>query len=140
MENVKQSNTPVRIHMVSYRYEVSESLFETILSSAMDLRGMPPEDPMPVSPEEELMMGIMSDDASDSGYFVKPADPNMTEAVRHTPDGENEGFEKIELFSEGLLVYTPDGEDAQISLAYDESELAGMEGAHSVLTDFWSAR
>ena len=130
----KQSQTPVRVRMISYRYEVAESLFDTILRSATGVHTLLPDDPpTPVSPEEELLMGIFEDDDSDSGFFVKPADPKMTNIVREAA-GENEDLEKLELFTEGLLVYTPDGEDAQISLAYDESELTGMEGAHSVLT------
>lgn len=132
-----QSQTPVRIRMISYRYEVAESLFETILRSATGItHGLPPmENLKAVSPEEELLMGIFADDDSDSGFFVRPAKPRAMEAV-HDPstDEEDDGLEKLELYSEGLLVYTPDGDDAQISLAYDESELTGMDGAHSVLT------
>ncbi len=131
-----QSQTPVRIRMISYRYEVAESLFETILRSAAGItHGLPPieEGLKAVSPEEELLMGIFADDDSDSGFFVKPADyPPMEDVC--DPAAEDDGLEKLELYTEGLLVYTPDGEGAQISLAYDESELTGMEGAHSVLT------
>ncbi len=129
-----QSQTPVRVRMVTYRYEVAASLFDSIIRSAMGDHSMTPDTLMPLSPEEELLMGIMDDDDSDLGYFVRPADPDKTEAVRHAPETDEDGFEKLELYTEGLLVYTPDGNDAQISLAYDESELTGMDGAHSVLT------
>ncbi len=132
-----QSQTPVRIRMMSYRYEVAESLFDTILRSAAGIQhGLPPidEPPMPVSPEEELLMGIFSDDDGGAGFFVKPADPRMTQAACGLVDDDEEGLEKLELYTEGILVYAPDGNDAQISLAYDESELTGMDGAHSVLT------
>ena len=134
MSYQKQSQTPVRVRMLSYRYEVAESLFDTILRSATGVHTLLPDHPpTPVSPEEEIRMGIFEDDGSDTGFFVKPADPRMTNVVREVSD-DDEGMEKLELFTEGLLVYTPDGDDAQISLAYDESELTGMEGAHSVLT------
>ena len=133
-----QSQTPVRIKMVSYRYEVAESLFDTILRSATGIsHGIPPaEEPHAVSPEEELLMGILADDETDADYFVRPADPGMARSARGlSPDAaDDEGLEKLELFSEGLLVYSPDGEYAQVSLAYDESDLTGMDGAHSVLT------
>lgn len=132
-----QSQTPVRIRMVSYRYEVAESLFETILRSATGItHGLPPMDAdlRPVSPEEELLMGIFADDDSDSGFFVRPAPHHAMEGV-HDPDAEeDDGLEKLELYSEGFLIYAPDGNGAQISLSYDESELTGMDGAHSVLT------
>ncbi len=129
-----QSQTPVRVRMVTYRYEAAQSIFDAIMHAALGSHGMPPEEPYPVSPEEELLMGIMNDENSDTGYFVRPADPALTETVRHTPKEEDDGYEKLELYTEGLLVYSPDGNDAQISLAYDESELTGMEGAHTVLT------
>lgn len=136
MSHNHSSQTPIRLRMVSYRYEVAESLFETIMASAaaamMGADAMPI--PQPVSPEEEILMGIMSDMDSDSGYFVRPADPRMTQAVREAPDDENEGFDKMELYTEGLLVYNRDGEGAQVSMAYDESEISGMTGAHTVLT------
>ena len=131
-----QSQTPVRIKMISYRYEVAESLFETIFRSAAGItHGMPPmsDDLKAVSPEEELLMGIFADDDNDSGFFVKPASHEPIDGEQATAAGE-EGPEKLELYTEGLLVYAPEGDTAQISLAYDESELTGMDGAHSVLT------
>ncbi len=129
------SQTPIRVRMVSYRYEVAESLFETIMASATAIySGDTPTPPVPVSPEEEILMGIMSDSGSDSGFYVKPADARMVQAVREAPGEDNEGFEKIELYTEGVLVYSLDGEHAQISLAYEESEASGMEGARTVLT------
>ncbi len=136
MNEQRQSQTPVRIRMLSYRYEVAESLFESIIRMATDTHhGIPPlENPEPVSPEEELLMGILADGGDDE-FFVRPADPHLNGALhdRAVQDGE-EGIEKLELFTEGFLLYAPDGDDAQISLAYDESDLTGMDGAHSVLT------
>lgn len=135
MNAKRQSQTPVRIRMVSYRYQVAESLFESIIRLATDTHhGIPPsENPEPVSLEEELLMGIF---AEDDEFLVKPADPHLNGSIhdRVAQDGDEEGIEKLELFTEGLLLYAPDGEDAQISLAYDESDLTGMDGAHSVLT------
>ena len=132
MSYQNSSQTPVRVRILSYRYEVSQSIFDAIMAAAAGFHGE--EQPTPVSPEEEILMGIFGDEDSDSGYFVKPADPRMTEAVRHAPTHEDDGFEKLELYTEGFLHYAPDEAGAQISLAYDESELTGMEGAHSVLT------
>lgn len=127
-----QSQTPVRIRMVTHRYEVAESLFDTILRSAAGItHGDVP--PAPATPEEELLMGIFADDDSDSGYFVRPAEPPETDSAPEASEN-GDGMEELELYTEGLLVYSPDGEAAQISLAYDESELTGMDGAHSVLT------
>ena len=134
MSNNPQSQTPIRVRMVTYRYEVAASLFDSIIRSAMGDHNIGPDALTPLSPDEELLMGIMDDDDSDSGYFVRPSDPSKTEAVRHAPETDEEGYEKLELYTEGLLVYSPDGNGAQISLAYDESELTGMDGAHSVLT------
>lgn len=135
MNEKRQSQTPVRIRMVSYRYQVAESLFESIIRLATDTHhGIPPsETPEPVSLEEELLMGIF---AEDDEFLVKPADPHLNGSIhdRVAQDGDEEGIEKLELFTEGLLLYAPDGDDAQISLAYDESDLTGMDGAHSVLT------
>ena len=123
--------------MTSYRYEVAESLFESIIRIATDTHhGIPPSTrPEPVSPEEELLMGIFSDDGADDDFFVKPADPHLDGTLNSRPtQNGNDGIEKLELFTEGFLLYAPDGDDAQISLAYDESELTEMDGAHSVLT------
>lgn len=135
MNEKRQSQTPVRIRMLSYRYQVAESLFESIIRLATDTHhGIPPsEAPEPVSPEEELLMGILADDDE---FLVRPADPHLNGSIhdRVAQTADEEGIEKLELFTEGLLLYAPDGDDAQISLAYDESDLTGMDGAHSVLT------
>ncbi len=129
----KQSQTPVRIRMVTHRYEVAESLFETILSAATGWRDTVNLPPVPVSPEEEQLMGITPDEGN-GDYYVKPADPSVSNAASHMRSTSNEGLETLELYTEGLLIYSPDGDDAQISLAYDESALTEMDGAHSVLT------
>ncbi len=122
--------------MLSYRYEVAESLFDSIIRIATDTHhGIPPlENPEPVSPEEELLMGIFFDDGDDE-FLVRPADPHLNGSLhdRAVQDGRD-GIETLELFTDGFLLYAPDGDDSQISLAYDESDLTGMDGAHSVLT------
>ena len=133
----RQSQTPVRIRMTSYRYEVAESLFESIIRMATDTHhGIPPSTiPEPVSPEEELLMGIFADDGQDDEFFVRPADSRLSGALgERAAEESDDGIERLELFTEGFLLYAPDGDDAQISLAYDESELTEMDGAHSVLT------
>ena len=81
-------------------------------------------------------MGIFSDEASDD-YFVKPADPAVTRAK--ATGQETDAIEKIELFTEGFLTVTPDGSFTEepsytVTITYDETELTGMEGAHSTVT------
>lgn len=46
-----------------------------------------------------------------------------------TPQNDDEKEEKIEISTEGVLSL----EDGKLSLSYDETELTGMEGAHTVL-------
>ena len=89
-----------------------------------------------MTPAEELLMGIFSDDLSDD-YFVKPADPAVTRAK--ATGTETDAIEKIELYTEGLLTVTPDGGFTEepsytVAVTYDETELTGMEGATSTVT------
>lgn len=121
------SQTPVRIRMVTHRYEVAESIFERILAAATGWQEGAELPPVPVSPEEEALMGISRDD-DEEAYSVRPAHPHGNEKA------PSEEPEALELYTEGLLIYSPDGTEAQVSLAYDESELTEMDGAHSVLT------
>lgn len=123
----------IRISMISERYEVAASLFDHVFGDLAD------QTPQPVSSAEEMLMGIFSDDFSDSGssYFVKPADPAVLRAKK--TGEETEAIEKIELFTEGILTVTPDAGFAEnpsytVAIRYDETELTGMEGAHSTIT------
>ncbi len=129
-----QSTTPVRIRLYSERYEVAASLFDTVFRQ---ITGMTDELSVEVSPEEEMMLGITEDEDSDGGYFVKPADPAVMQTIRdhknNTPD-EAAGVERLELFSEGIMTRTPDGAGETVAISYDETELTGMEGAHSTVT------
>ena len=99
----------IRISITSERYEVAASLFDSVYGDlAEQVGGNVP--PTPMSPAEELVMGIFADDLDDGGeqsYFVKPADPAVTRAK--ATGEETDAIEKIELFTEGLLTVTPDG-------------------------------
>ena len=125
---------PIRIIMHSERYEVAASLFDSVFGElATD------QPPTPVSSADEMLMGIYSDELGDSGsdYFVKPADPSVIRA-RRTGE-ETDAIEKIELITEGFLTVTPDAgfseePSATVAITYDETELTGMEGAHSTIT------
>ena len=126
---------PIRISIVSERYEVAASLFDSVYGDlAEQVGGNVP--PTPMTPAEEMTMGIFSDDSSDD-YFVKPADPAVTRAK--ATGSETDAIEKIELFTEGLLTVTPDGGYTEepsytVAITYDETELTGMAGAHSTVT------
>lgn len=123
----------IRISMTSERYEVAASLFDQVFGDLAD------QTPQPVSSAEEMLMGIFADDFSDSGshFFVKPADPAVLRAKK--TGEETDAIEKIELFTEGILTITPDTgfadtPSATVAIRYDETELTGMEGAHSTIT------
>ena len=125
-----QETKHVRISMTSERYEVAASLFDAVFG---DLTETPPE---PVSPDEEMMMGIFGG-SPDEGYFVKPADPAVTRA-RQTGE-PTDAIEHIDLITEGIMTVTPDGGFTEeptytVALSYDETELTGMEGARSTVT------
>ena len=123
----------IRITMLSERYEVAASLFDRVFGD------LATQDPQPISETEEMQMGIYADAAEDSGsdYFVKPADPEVLRAKR--TGEETDAIEKIELITEGVLTIIPDGGFSEepsytVSVCYDETELTGMEGAHSTIT------
>ena len=125
----------IRITMSSERYEVAASLFDSIFGELAE--NTPPQ---PVTSAEEMLMGIFADNFSDdgpTGYFVKPADPAVLRA-KQTGE-ENDAIERIELITEGILTITPDGGFSEepshtVAISYDETELTGMEGAHSTIT------
>ena len=117
---------PVRLRMVSRRYAVAASLFETVFRRIVGMSDMPPVE---TAPEDELMLGIFDNPDSESGYYVKPAPPDVGETAH-----EGNGAEKIELYTEGHMTVEPSPTGADIvSIHYDESELTGMEGAHTTL-------
>ena len=69
---------PIRISIISERYEVAASLFDSVYGDlAEQVGGNVP--PTPMTPAEEMTMGIFSDEVTDD-YFVKPADPAVTRA------------------------------------------------------------
>ena len=125
----------IRISITSERYEVAASLFDSVYGDlAEQVGGNVP--PTPMTPAEELLMGIFSDDLSDD-YFVKPADPAVTRAK--ATGTETDAIEKIELFTEGIMTVVPDmgfSEEPSytVSVKYDETELTGMAGATSTVT------
>ena len=129
----------IRITMTSERYEVAASLFDSVYGDLADQVGgnVPPT---PMSPDEELIMGIFSDDLGEGdarSYFVKPADPAVIRAKK--TGEETDAIEKIDLITEGLLTITPDGGFTEepsytVAITYDETELTGMAGARSTIT------
>ena len=125
----------IRISITSERYEVAASLFDSVYGDlAEQVGGNVP--PTPMTPAEELLMGIFSDDLSDD-YFVKPADPAVTRAK--ATGTETDAIEKIELFTEGIMTVVPDMGYTEepsytVSVKYDETELTGMAGATSTVT------
>lgn len=133
------SAAPIRISITSERYEVAASLFDSVYGDLTEQAGgnVPPT---PMSPAEELLMGIFADDLDGEGeqsYFVKPADPAVTRAK--ATGQETDAIEKIELFTEGVLTVTPDAGFSEnpsytVSVSYDETELTGMAGARSTVT------
>lgn len=101
----------VIVHIKTYRRGVRASLFDlTLMQSggSVDAEG-------PLTPEEELMLGITPDPLGESGYFVRP---NGTEA------------ENIDVYSEGVLL--DDG--STYSVSYEESELTGLDGSTTTVT------
>ena len=131
--------TPIRISITSERYEVAATLFDSVYGDLAEQAGgnVPPT---PMTPAEELLMGIFSDDLGDGNeesYFVKPADPAVTRAK--ATGQETDAIEKIELFTEGLMTVTPDAGFTEtpsytVAVTYDETELTGMAGARSTVT------
>ncbi len=130
---------PIRITMTSERYEVAASLFDSVFGDlAEQVGGNVP--PTPMSPADELLMGIFTDDfgdASEDSYFVKPVDPAVTRAK--ATGTETDAIEKIDLITEGFMTITPDSgyteePSCTVAITYDETELTGMAGARSTVT------
>lgn len=130
---------PVRIAILSERYEVAASLFESVYTDT--LRDASMQSALRhLSPEEEMLLGIFADEDDPDGeenFFVKPADPAVLNAMR--TGSETDAIEKIEIYSEGVLTVTSDGSFSEtpsqtVSISYDETELTGMEGATSTVT------
>ena len=69
---------PIRITMISERYEVAASLFDSVFGDVAT------QEPQPLSSAEEMLMGIFADTFEDSGsdFFVKPADPAVLRAKK----------------------------------------------------------
>ena len=126
----------IRITMTSERYEVAASLFDSVFGDmAEQVGGNVP--PTPMTPAEELIMGIFADDFNDDGYFVKPADPAVIRAKK--TGEETDAIEKIDLITEGIMTVTPDAGFTEepsytVAISYDETELTGMAGARSTVT------
>ena len=130
---------PIRITMTSERYEVAASLFDSVFGDlAEQVGGNVP--PTPMSPADELLMGLFTDDfgdASEDSYFVKPVDPAVTRAK--ATGTETDAIEKIDLITEGFMTITPDSgyteePSCTVAITYDETELTGMAGARSTVT------
>lgn len=122
---------PIRITMISRRYEVAASLFDSVYGDIAE------QALKPVSSAEEMLMGIFADDLSEEGYFVKPADPAVLRA-RQSGE-ETDAIEKIEMVTEGTLTVTPDTgyteePSSTVTICYDETDLTGMEGTRSTVT------
>lgn len=136
IDQTPEQQIPVRIRMVTERYEVAASLFDTVFRQ---MAGMSSQPPVAMSPEEEVMLGILADMDSDSGYYVKPADPAALGGRMETRGAgkAKDAVERLELYSEGLLIrkaVSPQRGGQEVCVTYDESELTGMEGARSTLT------
>ncbi len=132
---------PIRITITSERYEIAASLFSEVYG---DLSQMS-EALIPVSSTEELLLGIFSDTLEDdedadslerggmvSPYFVKPADPSVTES-RKTGQ-ETDAIERMEIITEGKMTVTRDPAGETVSLSYAETEASGMPGTTTAIT------
>lgn len=113
MEITRGGQIPAIITIKTERCGVRASLFDGLLSAIL---GEDEAEDGQLSPEAELMMGIMPAADAKDGYFVK---------------GEKSGeTEKFEIISEG---YVEDDGDC-FSVSYMESELTGLEGSQSVVS------
>ena len=135
----EQGKTPVRICIRSERYAIASSLFDTVMRDLLASDdGVPLADHlMETSEEEELLMGILEDEASESGLFVKPADPSALRALLDKRENidDVEGIDRIEMITEGYITVKPTSDgDEEVTITYEESEATGMEGATLTLT------
>ncbi len=130
-----KKNIPVRITLSSERYEIAASLFSDVYGDLASVQAAP------LSPAEEMLMGVFSDAPADgdhpaSGvdfpYFVKPADPSV---LRARETGEpTDAIERMELITAGTMTVTKAPTGESVSISYGETELSGMEGSTSTIT------
>lgn len=127
-KKVQSAGTPVRIAMNTQRYEVCASLFDTVFRRQIEESGL-----QPMTPDEELELGIMPDDEGEDGYYVKPADPDVIRA--QLEERESEAVETLDLITEGTIFRLTDPETGveTVTVAYDESELTGMAGSRTTI-------
>ncbi len=119
--NDKAAGTPVRITMKSSRRETQARLFEAIFGDGDGSGYLGGGDLTRLSPAEELMMGILSEDDEAAA----------SEEAENAADGDSE--ENMEFITEGLLTcqFDPDSGVKTYTITYAESELTGMEGSQS---------
>ena len=119
--NDKAAGTPVRITMKSSRRETQARLFEAIFGDGDGSGYLGGGDLTRLSPAEELMMGILSEDDEAAA----------SEEAENAADGDSE--ENTEFITEGLLTFQldPDSGVKTYTITYAESELTGMEGSQS---------
>ena len=119
--NDKAAGTPVRITMKSSRRETQARLFEAIFGDGDGSGYLGGGDLTRLSPAEELMMGILSEDNEAAA----------SEEAENAADGDSE--ENMEFITEGLLTcqFDPDSGVKTYTITYAESELTGMEGSQS---------
>lgn len=119
--NDKAAGTPVRITMKSSRRETQARLFEAIFGDGDGSGYLDGGDLTRLSPAEELMMGILSEDDEAAA----------SEEAENAADGDSE--ENMEFITEGLLTcqLDPDSGVKTYTITYAESELTGMEGSQS---------
>ena len=119
--NDKAAGTPVRITMKSSRRETQARLFEAIFGDGDGSGYLGGGDLTRLSPAEELMMGILSEDDEAAA----------SEEAENAADGDSE--ENMEFITEGLLTCQLDSDSGvkTYTITYAESELTGMEGSQS---------
>lgn len=113
MEFVRGERKPAIVTIKTERCGVRTSLFDNLINSIM---GEDEPEDGELSPEAEMMMGIIPAADAKDGFFVKGENPRETE--------------KLEIISEGYL--EDDGD--VYSVSYVESELTGLEGSISVVS------
>ncbi len=131
---------PVRITIQSERYEIAASLFSDVYGDLADASSTL----IPISSAEELLLGIFADTLEDeegdslarggmvSPYFVKPADPSVTE--NRKSGKETDAIERMEVITEGRMSVTSDPAGSTVSIAYEETEASGMPGTTTAIT------
>ena len=113
MEIEKNGKIPAIVTIKTERCGVRTSLFDNLINAIL---GEDESEDGQLSPETELMMGIMPAADAKDGFFVKGESPCE--------------MEKLEIISEGYL--EDDGDVYAVS--YVESELTGLDGSLSVIS------